>query len=64
MLAVVYLLIQKTHHNRESGPYIVQSCPFIHVAQNRRLSVSDVFSPTRNTQFGLGKEPRKSMQEA
>lgn len=34
----------------ESGPGIVQSCPFTHVA-HRGLSMSDVFSLTENTQL-------------
>ena len=38
----------------ESGPDIVWSCPFTHVANNKQLSASDVFSPTGNTPFGLG----------
>lgn len=38
----------------ESCPDIVTSFPFSHVAYNRILPVSDVFSLTGNSQFGLG----------
>lgn len=33
----------------ELRPDFVESCPFIHVAYKRRLSMSDVFSLTGNT---------------
>lgn len=39
----------------ESSRFLIETLsgvPFTHVAHNRKLSVSDAFSPARNTLFG------------
>lgn len=49
-----FAFFSRFYMSRESGQDTVRIHPFTHVAHNRRLSMSDAFSPTGNTRFGLG----------